>query len=240
MLNVLMPLGGKSNVFSNSGFSYPKLLIEIDSKPMIEHVIDNINTIDEELRYIFVINKEDEDIYHLGNVLKLLTDESSDIVVLQGETKGASCSALMAVEFIGHDQELIICNGDQLIDIDLNEVLDYFRSQGADAGIIHFEAVHPRWAFAHIEEGQVVETAEKKPISKNAIAGFYYYRKGSDFVKGAMGSIRKNASVNGLFYMAPVLNELVLEHKKIMTYKIDSNRYYTFNSPDKVESYRKC
>ena len=39
------------------------------------------------------------------------------IIKLENETKGAACSAMMAVEYIDNDTPLIISNADQLFDI---------------------------------------------------------------------------------------------------------------------------
>lgn len=239
MMNILVPLGGKSTFFNDGEFKFPKVLIEIDGKPMIELVVNNIKLKGESVRFVFVINKEDQERYHLDSVLSLITDGECEVVVLQGSTKGACCSALMAIEYINNADELLICNGDQLINEDLNGIINEFRAEDADAGVICFEAVHPRLAFARIENGEVIETAEKHPISKNALAGYYYYKKGSDFVEAAMLSIEKDANVNGLFYIAPVLNEMILKNKNIKHRMINSDQFYTFNVPEKVKGYRR-
>ena len=55
--------------------------------------------------------------------------------------------------------------------------------------------------------------AEKQPISRNATAGLYYFRRGVDFVRGAERMLFKNASFSGEFYVAPVYNELILAGK---------------------------
>ena len=52
-----------------------------------------------------------------------------------------------------------------------------------DGGVIVFDSVHPRWSFVRVDKaGFVIETAEKRPISRLATAGFYYFRRGADFV----------------------------------------------------------
>ncbi|HEY9702653.1 MAG TPA: hypothetical protein V6C58_09415, partial [Allocoleopsis sp.] len=84
---------------------------------------------------------------------------------------------------------------------------------------------------------KVVETAEKKPISRNAIAGFYYFKHGKDFVSAAFKSIEKDANVNGLYFVAPTYNELVLENKHIGVTFIDSSVYHSFYSPAKIAEY---
>ena len=45
MINILIPLAGKNSFFPESEFPYPKPLVEINGKTMIEHVINNFSTI---------------------------------------------------------------------------------------------------------------------------------------------------------------------------------------------------
>ncbi len=238
MINILLPMVGKSSFFDSPQYYFPKPLIEINGKTMIQMVIENLNMIDDDKQYIFVVNQMDCAKHHLDDVLRLLTENKSQIVRLDKETKGAACSVLMAVDYINNDTPLIIANSDQLIEEDLNNVMAQFREQKADAGVICFENVHPRWSYVRLDENdKVIETAEKRPLSKNAIAGFYYFKHGKDFVRAAMKTILKDARVNGLFYTAPILNELVLEDMNIRHFKIDNAKYHTFYSPQKIHEY---
>lgn len=238
MLNILVPLGGTSAFFDSPEYLFPKPLVEIQGKPMIEMVINNLELIRLEKKYVFVVKSSDCHKYHLNNVLQLITNNQCEIVKLENETKGATCSALLAVDYIDSDDELLIVNGDQIIDYNLTKVITSFRQQGVDAGVICFESVHPRWSFIRLDEQEyIVEAAEKEPISKSAIAGFYYFKQGSLFVHAAMKSIEKNASINGLYFIAPVLNELILENKVLKPYYIDKRKYHSFYSPQKIKEY---
>lgn len=238
MLNILVPLGGTSIFFDSPEYIFPKPLIEIQGKPMIEMVLDNLESIRIDKKYIFVVKSSDCHKYRLHNVLQLITNDQCAIVKLENDTKGAACSALLAVDYIDSDEELLIVNGDQLIDYDLNKVIDEFRQQGVDAGVVCFESVHPRWSFIRVDDqNSIVEAAEKTPISKNAIAGFYYFKHGTDFVRAAMKSIEKGANFNGLYFIAPVLNELILANKVLKPYYIDKQRYHSFYSPQKIKEY---
>lgn len=238
MINILLPMVGKSPFFESPQYYFPKPLVEINGKTMIEMVIGNLNMIDDDKQYIFVVNQMDCTKHHLDDVLRLLTDNKGQIIRLDKETKGAACSILMAVDYINNDTPLVIANSDQLIEEDLNNIIAQFQEQDADAGVICFENVHPRWSYVRLDENDnVVETAEKRPLSKNAIAGFYYFKHGKDFVKAAMKSILKDARVNDLFYIAPTLNELILEDMNIRHVKIDSSKYHTFYSPQKIHEY---
>ena len=237
MLNILIPLGSASQFFENSVYVYPKPLIEISGKPMIQHVAENLQQISAQKRFIFVVREEDCVRFHLDSTLRLLVKDQIEVIRIQRETKGAACSALLATEFISNDQPLLICNGDQIFDLDLNESLKSIRGDQVDAACLSFRSVHPRWSYVRLESGEIVEAAEKHPLSENAIAGFYYFAKGIDFVDAAKRMILKDAQVNGAFYIAPVLNELVLKGKRMRAYEIDGAKYHTFYSPQKIQEY---
>lgn len=237
MLNILIPMGGIGD-FGSEEYRYPKPLIEVNGKPLIELVIAGLDHIKGEKRFIFIVNAADCQKYHLDNVLQLITDGRGIVIPLEKETAGAVCSALMAIDHIDNDDALMISNGDHIFDYDLNHAISEFESRGVDAGTVCFDSVHPKWSFVRLDqENKIIETAEKRPLSRNAIAGLYYFRHGSDFVRAAMKTIEKDASVNGHFYVAPTLNELVLEGKNLEIHAIPSSKYHNFYSPHKLREY---
>jgi len=238
MINILIPLGGKTTFFDSEEYPFPKPVIEINGKPMIELVLANFLKMKRDKKFIFIVKEEDCNKYHLDNTLKLLTNSNCHIIKLIGETKGAVCSALMAVEYINNNDQLIISNGDQIIDGDFDAFINSFEKRKVDAGVICFESVHPKWSYVRLDENnKVIQTAEKNPISKNAIAGLYYFRQGSLFIQAAMSSVEKEASVGGLYYVAPVYNELVLENKNLEIIRIRPEQYHSFYSPQKIKEY---
>lgn len=238
MINILIPLAGGANFFDSDEYPYPKPLIEILGRMMIEMVIANFQSLKVPHHFIFVINQRDVLKFHLDDTLNLLTDGNCHVVQLKGDTRGAACSALMAVDYIDNNERLIIANGDQFLDMDIENVISTFDEEESDGGVVTFNSVHPKWSYVRLnDKHEIIETAEKRPISNNAVAGFYYFRKGSDFVTSAMNSIEKDASVNGLYFVAPVMNEMVLQQKKLTIFKIDNNRYHSFYSPQKIKEY---
>ena len=238
MINILIPLAGTNQFFNETEYPYPKPLIEINDKTMIEHVIENFSTIKEEKQFIFIVNSDECKKYHLDNVLNLLTNNKCKIIKIDNQTKGAACSAMMAIEHINNDEQLIIANADQLFDDNLNDIILSFKD--LDGGVIVFDSIHPRWSYARVDEDDyIVETAEKRPLSKNAIAGLYYFKNGKDFISSAMNMIQKDASVNSLYYVSPTLNEMVLKNKKMKIKKIDNDKYHTFYTPAKIQEYER-
>ena len=123
MINILFPLAGDNKYFDRPEYPFPKPLVEIADRPMVELAIANYQNIGRDKRFIFVVNGSDCTQFHLDNVLELLTDGNCHIVRLDKTTAGAACSCLMAVDFIDNDTPLIIANYDQVIQQDLDEVL---------------------------------------------------------------------------------------------------------------------
>lgn len=238
MINILIPLAGKNQFFPEGEYPYPKPLIEINGKTMIEHVITNFTSIPKKKQFIFIVNSEECKKYHLDNILYLLTDYTCKIIKIDRETKGAACSVLMAIEHINSDDPLIIANADQIFDDNLSELINLFH--GSDAGVLTFDSIHPRWSYARVDENNhITETAEKRPISKHAIAGLYYFAKGCYFIESAMQMIKKDVNVNGKYFIAPVLNEMVLSNKQMKIVPIINSHYHTFYAPSKIQEYER-
>jgi len=235
-MKIVIPMAGSDERFKQHGFPFPKPLVEIDGRPLIEHAFDCLR-VTPEADFTFVIRKEDDLRFHLSDVLRLL-DPDCAIITADGETAGAACTVMLAVEQIDNDDELVIANGDQILDFDMNRVIAEFRERDLDAGTVVFDSVHPRWSFVKTDaEGQVIEAAEKRPISRNATAGIYYFRKGTDFIAAAKAMIHKGANVNGGYFVCPAFNELILKQKKIGVHQIDRDRYVSLATPQAAEEY---
>ena len=238
MLKIIIPLAGPSEMFQQAGYIYPKPLIEINGVPMIQLVIEQARDIDEPCQFVFIIKEEDSIKFHLDNTLRLLS-ASCEIVKLKRPTSGSLCSVLMAIDNINDDDSLIILNGDQLLDIEYHDVLNFWRSKNADAGLITFKSVHPRWSYARLENERVVQTAEKNPISNNAMVGYYFFAHAATFFKAAFRVIQNDVNFDGSYFTSPVINEYVLLNKNILQYQIDAQAHHSFYSPQMIEEYAK-
>jgi len=217
-MNVLIPMAGAGSRFEAAGYTFPKPLIEVDGKPMIQVVVENLNI---DAKHIFIVQKEHYEKYNLRYLLNLITNNNCDIVQVEGVTEGAACTTLLAQEFIDNGDPLVIANSDQFVEWDSNEFMYSMIADNIDGGILSFEATHPKWSFAKLdEEGYVSEVAEKKPISNIATVGIYYWRKGSDYVKYASQMIEKDIRTNNEFYVCPVFNEAIEDNKKIKVFPI--------------------
>lgn len=202
-INVVIPMAGAGSRFADAGYTFPKPLIEVHGKPMIQAVVESLNI---SAHYIFIVQEEHYEKYNLRNVLNLIAP-GCDIVRINGQTDGAARTVLKAEHLINSDKPLVIANSDQIVKWDSANFL--YSLANLDGGILTFKSTHPKWSYARVENGLVVEVAEKNPISDNATVGIYLWNRGSDFVKYAHQMIDLDKRVNGEYYVAPVFNEAI-------------------------------
>jgi HAD superfamily hydrolase (TIGR01509 family) len=231
-LNILIPMAGAGSRFQQAGYTFPKPLIEVNNKPMIQVVVENLNI---DANYIYVVQKSHREKYNLDTMLNLVTP-GCKIVEVDILTEGAACTALLAKEYINNDSPLFFANSDQFVEWDSNEFMYKMQESNCDGGIVTFKATHPKWSFAKIDDnGFVTEVAEKNPISDNATVGFYYWKQGSDFVKYAEQMIEKDIRVNNEFYVCPVYNQAIEDCKKIRIF--ESGKMWGLGTPEDLNFY---
>jgi len=228
-MNVLIPMAGRGSRFATQGYTFPKPLIDVKGKPMIQVVTENLNI---KANYTFIVQKEHYEKYSLQHLLNLIAP-GCNIVQVDGITEGAACTTLLAKEYIDNDEPLLMANSDQFVEWDSNETLYAFTNGNCDGGIITFPATHPKWSYAKLgEDGYVSEVAEKKPISEHATVGIYWWAKGSDYVKYAEQMIEKDIRVNNEYYVCPVFNEAIGDGKKVRIKEIEKEGMWGIGTPE--------
>ena len=234
-MNFLVLAAGSAILDTQDG-NYPFCLSELEGVPLIERIITACQTMPN-AHIIVALREEEVRLFHLDNIVKLI-DPSATIIRIKENTAGAACTALLAANQIDTEEELIILNGNELIDEPFQNIIRSFRDRSLTAGTVTFPSIHPRYSYVRLgEDDLVVEAAEKRPISRLATVGFYWFAHGLDFVRATKNMIRKNAAVNGLFYICPTLNQLILEQKPIGIYPIDTSRYHPFKTERQLLQY---
>ena len=232
-MNVLIPMAGAGSRFEKAGYTFPKPLIEVNGKPMIQTVIENLNI---DAKHIFIVQKDHYEKYNLKHLLNLIVGDNCEIVQVDGITEGAACTTLLAKELINNDEPLIMANSDQYIEWDSNEFMYSMVADDIDGGILSFTATHPKWSFVKLDKnGYVEKVAEKDPISDIATVGVYYWSKGSDYVKYAEQMIDKDIRTNNEFYVCPVFNEAIGDGKKVKVFPIE--KMWGLGTPEDLTYY---
>jgi len=233
-MKILIPMAGEGSRFAKEGYTFPKPLIDVDGKPMIQRVVENL---DFDCEYIFLVRNSHLKKYGgLRETLHIITNNRANIVEVEGLTEGAACTALLAKDYINCDDDLLIANSDQIIDYQPQNFNLIKNLTDVDSIVWTFNDVHPKWSFVKTNaRGFCTEVAEKKPISDIATCGIYWYRKGSDFVSCAEQMINKNIRVRNEFYIAPVYNELIGQGKTLVPFFV--NKMHGIGTPEDLKTY---
>ena len=135
----------------------------------------------------------------------------------------------------------MIANSDQIVDLKIDDYLAAGDAAGVDGLIMTFWADHPKWSYCRMRaDSTVSEVVEKQVVSNEATVGIYNFRRGKDFVRAAENMIAKDLRVNGEFYVAPVYNQLIAEHAKIITVKtgVERNGMYGLGIPEDLDFFK--
>lgn len=234
-MNIIIPIAGSNKSLLET--EYIKSLQEIERKTVLEYVFESFQAVPAK-HFVVVIKREDSTQYHLDDIAKLLRP-GVEVVIAEGKTMGAACTCMLAVDKVDMNEPLIIAGSDQVLLESAGLIVNNFSSRNYDGGVVIFDDIHPRWSYVKLnEEGLVIEAAEKRPISRNAVAGFYYYKKAQYFFDAAKRMILKNASVNGQFFICPAFNEMILQQQIIGTYQIKKEQYFSFSHQSGMEAYK--
>ena len=85
-MNVLIPMAGAGSRLEKAGYTFPKPLIEVNGKPMIQTVVENLNI---DAKHIFIVQKSHCEKYNLKNMLNVIAPDC-EIVEVDGVTEGAA------------------------------------------------------------------------------------------------------------------------------------------------------
>lgn len=237
MLNILIPMAGKGTFEVSSKRSFPKVLTDINGKLLIERASKSFINLEHDKKIITALPEGQIKDYQLDKILALL-DDSIVVCPVNHHAKGAICSALLAIEHLNLEEPIIISSFEQVLDLDLNPFVNEFLNSGVDAGVLTFEGIHPKWSYVTISDNNLVtQAAEKVPISRNAIAGFYYFKTAATFIESAKNMIRNDVTYNDLYYISHALNEVILKDGKVLALPIDESRYFHIHDEHSLDSF---
>jgi dTDP-glucose pyrophosphorylase len=235
MFNILIPLAGKGIRFREKNFTNPKPLISINGLSLIKLVINSIRI---EGNFIFIIQKIDNDNKRLEQEI-LSIKPNSIIIEIDYYTNGSAESCLIAKEYINNENELFITNCDQIFDINFDIFLEYINKSNYDGLVITEKKRDPSYSYISCDENKkALELREKKIISEQALIGFHYWKKGSDFVISAEHIIANNEKDNNEYYISITYNYLIKCGKNISYYEmLNTDSYHVIGTPYEYFNY---
>lgn len=235
MINIVIPMAGAGSRFAKAGYKKPKPFIDVLGKPMICHVLDNLDM--PYAKFILLARKEHYD-NEPETIQWIKNNYNVEFVLIDKLTEGAACTVLHAHRLINNDVPLLIANSDQIVDMNITDYINDSNARNLDGSVLCFQDDDTKWSYAKIDDnGYIVEIKEKVVISEHATVGIYYFAKGKIFVENAIDMFVRNERVNNEFYVAPVYNYAIDKGDRFGIYNIDMNQMHGIGTPADLDKY---
>ena len=241
-MHIIIPMSGIGKRFIDAGYKEPKPLIEIEGKPIIEHVCDLFPG---ETKFTFICNAT-----HLAetNMRKILLNikPNATIVEIPNHKKVQVYAVYLMEQMIEDDEEVIVNYCDFGTYWDYKDFLKHTRNRDADGAVPSYKGFHPHmlgctnYAFMRDKEQWMQEIKEKEPFTDNrmqeyASNGTYYFKKGSYVKKYFKKLMDHDINLKGEYYVSLIYNLLVRDNLKVSIYEIQ--HMLQWGTPEDVQEY---
>jgi len=164
----------------------PKALLPIGKKPIIDHIVEKMDTV-EELDEIYVVTN-DKFAGHFEEWAKTAKSRVPIMVLNDGTTddsnkRGAIGDIAFVIEKAKINDDLMVIAGDNFFTYSLKEYVRFFREKDRDCVCVKVwedESQLSQFGIALLDEkGMVLDIEEKpaKPKSNTAVFAAYLYKK---------------------------------------------------------------
>ena len=221
---IITAAGEDEGSFHQAGINTPKNLVPFAGSTILGAAIKSYTSNDKNTHV--VIRRDEAKLWKTDEILK--TDfPNVSFHKIPNATKGALCSAAMALDDLDLDLPLIIAAGDSIITGDLKSLLSHFLKNDCVAGTLLFESTLPRWSYARLSPtNQILEMAEKIPISSFASTGLFYFKSVELFKWATEWVLKENMHTNGAYYLSSALNYLIVNGEYVSGVKLGADFKY--------------
>jgi dTDP-glucose pyrophosphorylase len=227
-MKIIIPMSGMSSRFTAVGYKQPKYLIDVDGKPIIEHIV---NLYPKDSDFIFIINEKHSKETEIIKILDKLVD-SKKIVITPNHKNGPVFSVSKFDDLIEDDEQVIVNYCDFSMYWNYHDFENFVNDTGCDGSVICYTGFHPHmlgsdnYAFCRVDDtNKILEVREKQPftddkMSEFASTGTYYFKRG-EYIKKYFKELMDNkVSINGEYYASLVYNLLVRDNLVNLVYEV--------------------
>ena len=164
--------------------NFPKPLIEVGNKTILDWLIDDIDTLGKVDEYVVISNHK-----FAHHFEKWAAEKTQNITVVDDGTEsnetrlGAVRDIQFAIDKLGIDDDMLVIAGDNVLDFSLTKFIEYALSKQTSCIMRYFEAVEKKLTkcgVVEIDENDKIlgmEEKPEKPKSNWCCPPFYYYTK---------------------------------------------------------------
>ncbi|NOX71585.1 MAG: nucleotidyltransferase family protein, partial [Candidatus Micrarchaeota archaeon] len=167
--------------------NYPKPLLKVGNKAIIDHIIEKVLEV-EDIERIYITTNSAFEMHFSNELNEHLSKENIDLVIEPSSSEENKLGSLGAINHIikkeGIDDDLLVVAGDNLFGFNINDLVSYYKENGrpviAFYDIKDMEKVRNRYGNVKLDEsGKVIDFVEKpaSPHSTLVSTGCYIFPK---------------------------------------------------------------
>jgi len=234
-VQLVIPMGGDSGIFNDAGYEGPKWLIDVDGKPMIQHVLDQFPGVDD----ILFICRE-QDLEHQ----EFLTSLGGRVVTVK-HSSGPVDTVLQSSQHIADDREVIISYCDHGMVWNFSSFLNEVRDGDHEGAMTCYKKFHPHmlgtsnlYTYCLSRETNLLEVQDKQPHTEERhnqfISSDVFYFKSGDIMKKYFETSIKDSSMNG--FISSVYNLLLKDGLSVHVHEVE--KMLLWATPEDLNIYK--
>ncbi len=164
--------------------NFPKPLLEVGEKTILDWLVDDIDTSKKIDEYIVISNHKFADHFEKWAKTKSQKVTVVDDGTTNNETRlGAVCDIEFAIDKLKLDDDMLVIAGDNVLDFSLTKFIEYAKEKNASAIMRYFEPEDKKLLKCGVvtidENEKILSMTEKSktPATHWCTPPFYYYTK---------------------------------------------------------------
>ncbi len=243
-MKIVIPMGGRGERYIRAGYKNIKPLIEVDGRPIIEHVI---NMFPGEDGFIFICNDDHLRTTNLRDVLSCLKPKG---IILPSEPHklGPVHTVLQAIDSIDGEEAVIVNYCDFSVYWDYSDFKATVENNACDGCVTGYKGFHPHLLAEGFYAGMLTDSSnnmlqikEKYSFTENKMdsyqsSGTYYFRKGKYVKQYFKELVERGMRINGEYYISMVYKLMKDAGLDIYVYELE--QFLQWGTPQDLEEYK--
>ena len=238
-------MSGFGERFLVAGYTVPKPLIEVDQKPIIQHVVEMFPG---ETDIIFICNQDhlNSAEYGMRSVLEKIVPQGK-IIAIAPHKLGPVHAVLQAIDQIDVEKPTIVNYADFTCDWNYLDFCCHVEQSHCDGAIPAYRGFHPHtlWSnyYAYVKERDMraQDIQEKRAFTESpreefASSGTYYFKSGELMQQYFERCVKENLTVGGEYYVSMVYKPMMEDGLEIQVYELE--HFMQWGTPADLEEYR--
>ncbi len=243
-MQIIIPMSGYGERFKKAGYKVPKPLIEVDGKPIIQHVVEMFPG---EKKFFFICNKNHlkNKKYKIKKKIKQIAPNAK-IIAINPHKLGPVHAVLESSEYLDDKEPTIVNYADFTCFWNYKKFKKTVLDSKCDGAIPCYKSFHPHtiWSnyYAYVKEKNLkaLDIQEKQPFTKNpqmefASSGTYYFKNGNLMKEYFKKTVKEKLLVNNEYYVSMVYQPMIKDNLNIKIFEI--NHFMQWGTPQDLEDY---